>query len=226
MYKRRNDDKFYFGPVWDFDIAFENDSRTYPINNKTNWIYISGSTATGVRDMVNRLFTDQQLVNELKETYAHYRNTGIISQSALLGVVDDYASEMNQSQRLNFIRWKTLSTKVHQNPVALGSYSAEVNHVKNYISNRIDWIDNKLAYVPNAVDENTTSNTYLWSQGNTLYIEAISPNVYISIFDITGRIVDYKQHTNQQYSIELLPGMYIVNIKAATGKGTTLKAHI
>ena len=32
--KERLDDKFYFGPVWDFDIAFDNDKRIYPVLEK------------------------------------------------------------------------------------------------------------------------------------------------------------------------------------------------
>ncbi len=226
MYKRRNDDKFYFGPVWDFDIAYENDSRTYPINSRTNWIYISGSTATGVRDMVNRLFTDQQLVNELQASYAHYRDAGIITPSALLEVVDNYASEINQSQRLNFIRWNILNSTVHMNPVALGSYIAEVNQVKNYISNRISWIDNKLAYVPNAIEESRSSSTYLWTEGRRLHIQDIIPYTHIGIYDVSGRLIDFRQHTSQQYSIDLLPGIYIVNISGESRHPVTLKAII
>lgn len=226
MYKKRNDDKFYFGPVWDFDIAFENDNRTYPINNKTDWVYRFGSAATGVRELVNRLFSDQQLVEELKNLYAHYRNTGIISQAALLDVIDDYANEINQSQRLNFTRWNILNTRVHQNPLALGSYTAEVNHVKNYISNRINWMDNKLAYVPDAIDENQSLPTYIRCQEKTLHIQDITPDTRVGIYDITGRLIDFRQHTGRQYSIDLLPGIYIVSISELSGKNATLKAII
>jgi len=31
MYKRRDDPKLYTGPVWDFDLGFENDRRTFPV---------------------------------------------------------------------------------------------------------------------------------------------------------------------------------------------------
>lgn len=44
MYKDRGNDKMYTGPVWDFDLAFENDNRTYPVNNKTDYIYRSGGS--------------------------------------------------------------------------------------------------------------------------------------------------------------------------------------
>ena len=35
---------------------------------------------------------------------------------------------------------------VHQNPRLHGSYEAEVNNVRNYMSNRIEWMDNKLGF--------------------------------------------------------------------------------
>ena len=41
MYKDRDSDIIYTGPVWDFDIAFENDYRTFPINSKSDYIYPS-----------------------------------------------------------------------------------------------------------------------------------------------------------------------------------------
>jgi len=119
IYKKLNDDKLYFGPVWDFDIAYENNYRTYPINNNPDWIYISkGSTANGVRDLVTRLFTDPALLSELKATYASYRNSGIITESALLKIADDYALELEKSQKLNFMRWNILNVPVHMNPQA------------------------------------------------------------------------------------------------------------
>ena len=34
FYKKRGDDKFYFGPIWDFDLGFDNDQRLTPTNDK------------------------------------------------------------------------------------------------------------------------------------------------------------------------------------------------
>jgi hypothetical protein len=47
MYKHLENDTIFFGPVWDFDLAFENDNRTYPINDKTDYVYRSGGSVTG-----------------------------------------------------------------------------------------------------------------------------------------------------------------------------------
>lgn len=57
MYKDAASGPFYTGPVWDYDLSFENDNRTYPINNLSDFIYASaGSVADDdVRSMVTRI---------------------------------------------------------------------------------------------------------------------------------------------------------------------------
>ena len=38
--KERNDDKFYFGPAWDFYLSFDNDKRLITTSNKTEFVLI------------------------------------------------------------------------------------------------------------------------------------------------------------------------------------------
>jgi len=43
--KRKGDDKLYFGPVWDYDRAFDNDERLVPTNQESKFVlYYSGSS--------------------------------------------------------------------------------------------------------------------------------------------------------------------------------------
>ncbi len=227
MYKLRNNDKFYFGPVWDFDIAYENDSRTYPINSNPNWIYASkGSAATGVKELVNRLFLDSQLMSELEEIYADYRNSGIISEDSLLAVVDSYAAEIEQSQTLNFKRWNILNTKVHQNPVVWKTYKAEVDNVKRYISERIIWMDNKLSYIADAVTPTLSTNVYLWSESKVLHLEGLSEKCAIKIFDLRGQVISEFESTGESLSTSLNSGVYLVQIIQQTGDIQTLKCMV
>ena len=55
--------------------------------------------------------------------------------------VDETAALLEESQQLNFKRWPILSQRVHQNPKAYGSYAAEVENVKNYITKRLTKFD-------------------------------------------------------------------------------------
>ena len=223
IYKDRNNDIFKFGPVWDFDLAYENDIRTYPINNKSQWVYEFGSAANGFRDIVNRLLSDDTFVSRLKAVYSEYRNKGILSKDALLQVVDNYASEIEQSQRLNFTRWNILNTRVHQNPQTYGSYAGEVNNVKKYISNRIDWIDKKLSYVPTDISEiSNLTEISIYAGKETVYFEQVLEPVHISIVDFSGRTIISKTIT-ENTSVAVSKGMYIITVSDTKGNNKNIK---
>ena len=145
MYKQRGDDKIYTGPVWDFDLAFENDDRTYPINSHSQWVFQYGSVEGYMRTLTNNIINDNTAKTKLISIWDKARHNGLDEES-LLAYVDALSEKLNRSQELNFTRWPIMNEYIHQNPVIWGSYQAEVDNVKNYIRNRIAWIDNKLGY--------------------------------------------------------------------------------
>lgn len=226
MYKKRNNDKFYFGPVWDFDIAYENDYRTYPINDNPEWIYAStGSSARGVRKMVNRIFSDSTVMQQLKAIYASYRNSGVLTEDNLVQVVNDNATLLEQSQQINFMRWDILNTAVHMNPQVYGSYAGEVDNVRNFVKNRLAWMDKKLAYEYNNINEEKISKISLWNEGNTFHLEGITGTATIQIIDVTGRVVQIKQVEND-FSTTLNKGIYFIRISDAINKNQVLKCLV
>lgn len=140
MYKDAGNGPFFTGPVWDYDLAFENDNRTYPINNLSGYIYATnGSVADGdVRTMVTRIVKN--------DSAAHARLIELWDAAKpklqdLNAYVDETAALLEESQQLNFKRWPILNSHVHQNPKTYGSYAGEVNAVKNYITNRLTRFD-------------------------------------------------------------------------------------
>ena len=147
MYKHRSNDTIYVGPCWDFDLAFDNDNRTYPVNNRTDYIYRSGGSSVGyMRSLVDKIVVyDAGAKQQLKDLWAQIRQSGFTEES-MLDYINEQAQMLEQSQRLNFTRWKILSQCVHLNPSARGSYQAEVDVVRSYMRNRIAWMDNKLGF--------------------------------------------------------------------------------
>ena len=144
MYKKRDDQKAYTGPVWDFDIAFDNDYRQYPEANHSQFIFGGASNAESFARHI--VFADQRSRDEMKELWHRGRNRGISSEE-LEAFIDSVALALDASQHLNFLRWPILGDYVHMNPVALGSYDAEVNRLKQFMTMRIGWMDSKLNYV-------------------------------------------------------------------------------
>ena len=154
MYKDRENDMMYTGPVWDFDIAFENDNRTYPVCNKSDYIYRSGGSCAGqMRTFVDNIVVkNADAKKQMLTIWDEARQSGLTEEN-LVAFIDQMEAELDQSQRLNFQRWKIMNTKVHQNPKLWGSYTAEVQNVRRFMKERLAWMDRKLqyTYVPNGV---------------------------------------------------------------------------
>lgn len=185
MYKRRGDDKFYVGPCWDFDIAFENDYRTYPINNKSDYVYRSGGSVAGnMKSFVDRIIVnDAKAKQELKNLWTELRSSGAISAEALTDFINSKKDEVYDSQKLNFYRWDILNTKVHMNPKAYGSFTAEVNNIIDYIKGRVAWMDKKLGYDLNGIDDVVVSEeTFIYNLSGVIVgtnINGLTSGVYI-----------------------------------------------
>ena len=156
MYKQRDENLMHVGPVWDFDLAFHNDKRIYPVNTKSDYIYRSGGSCAGnMRNFVDNIVVkDAAAKRKMLEIWDEARQSGLTEES-LLAYIDHRATVLQQSQHLNFLRWPILNQKVHQNVVAKGSFQAEVDVVKTFMKERIAWMDKKLGYTykPNGINE-------------------------------------------------------------------------
>lgn len=156
MYKRRNDPVIYTGPVWDFDLGFNNDFRTYPVTQRSGngFLWDSGlaSAAGNMRYFAQRvLIKDETTAPEILAVWQNARDNGL-SAEWLKEKVDEYAQLLDASQRLNFMRWPILNQKVHMNPNAYGSYQAECDLVKSYISPQLNHLDQLIGYDPSTSD--------------------------------------------------------------------------
>lgn len=199
MYKHRNNDTIYTGPVWDFDLAFENDVRTFPINDNDDYIYRTrGSYCGNMGDFVDELIVyDPEVQQQLKSIWCDARRHGLNANN-VIAYIDSLEILLEQAQSLNFMRWDIMTSVVQQNPVVWGSYSAEVQNVRRFIRERFEWMDNKLEYPGDIVlgDANgdgilsiidaTTMIDYLLGAINEIHNEAdFNQDGAITIIDLT-----------------------------------------
>ena len=146
LYKEREDDLFHFGPVWDFDLSMDNDQRTYPANGKPDWLFNYGSAVNGIRSFVNRILSDPYANERLATIWSDLRESKAFSEDSLWAFVDSLGNVMDESQKLNFTRWDNLDQLLTLQQFAPGTYQGELDIIKNYLKERIRWIDNKLGY--------------------------------------------------------------------------------
>lgn len=156
MFKDREENQFHVAPCWDFDLAFDNDQRIYPVNGRSDWAFRGGSCAGDMRNFVNRLLSDGDAYQMLNQLWRNNRKEGLIDEKTLVAWVDSMAQDIEASANLNFVRWPILNSRVHQNVSALGSFDAEVDVLREYIPTRLNWIDNYLGFDPGAMYSDST----------------------------------------------------------------------
>ena len=200
QYKKRGEQKAYTGPVWDFDIAFDNDYRTYPLNNKTEFVCFNGGSAAGsMRNFVDRvILQDSQTMPELRKIWDKAHHNGIDAVS-LCAWIDSIANEIDRAQTLTFMRWNILNEQVHMNYIARGSYAAEVAYLKEFVTKRVEWMDKRLGY------------TYVPADPADVQSPTLQSQLPVAVWDVMGRMI----YTGKEMP-QLQPGMYIIQENGKT----------
>ena len=197
MYKQRDENLLHVGPVWDFDLAFNNDQRIYPVNGHKDYIYRDGGSCAGnMRTFVDNIVVrDAAAKQQLLSIWGEARQSGLTEEN-MISFIDRWEADLQQSQRLNFLRWPILNQRVHQNPRALGSFQAEVEVLRTFMKERLLWMDRKLGYTykPNAISE--------------LPVDKDKP---YQVFSLSGLFCGSSQES-------LSPGIYLIRQGSATQK--------
>lgn len=145
MFKDRGDDHFYTGPVWDAELALENDQTTYPANNRFDWTYKVRQTGNWGQ-FVSRVLSDPSAFAQLEEMWARLRKAGAFDPEDVAADVDSLREEVRASANLNFIRWPYLNQYISLNPDIPGSWEKEVDRVRDFVRERVEWMDYMLSY--------------------------------------------------------------------------------
>jgi len=132
MSKDRNVDYFVLGPVWDFDIAFNNDNR---ISNATT--RLMAEAAHDPKQWIRRFMEDETFKAAVKARWNAKKGELV----GLTAYMDELAAKLDVSQKANFKRWDiTQQALGHANP-APASYEAAINQLKNYFQARYNYLD-------------------------------------------------------------------------------------
>lgn len=237
MSKERGEEKFVVGPVWDVDLGFDNDYRTYPIAGKNDYIYRSGGSVASdaVRRLADRiLIADAKSRERLKYLWSDARVNRHFNPTYYCKLVDRYAEQLAESQELNFKRWNILNEYVHMNPVAPGSYEGEVQRVKDYLNERFAQLDRIIGTVEvevtnpdidqeeleddgtGAVEQVKTSNRCRVAVDGAC-VRFIDTEGDYAIYTMSGTIAD-RGNCSRVLSRPLESGIYIVVTPGGTAK--------
>ena len=227
FYKKKDSDggKIHAGPIWDFNLAFNNaDYGDAWITN--GWLYyISGAAAEPA--WWNRMLQDPVFKNTLRCRWEELR-LGLLDVSSIFGFIDGQVEELGEAVNRNFERWDILDEYVWPNPEVSGSYEGEITNLKTWIAHRIGWLDGHMFGECNVVNvEEWEASSFFEVFPNpsnkrifvSLNKNLLPANAQLYVSDVLGRKV--KDFPANEFSLEvseLSNGVYFVILEMGEGQ--------
>ena len=141
LYKKRNG-KLYWGPLWDFDYVAWGATDFYGNNNCSGF---SQNNSTWFR----RLFEDQAFYQKVVERWPAIREK-LLEGCKDGGQIDIYAEKQYESQKHNYEIWEKFGIDYWEGERVDAeeiTYDSEVERFKNWIAERVKWIDDNLNHL-------------------------------------------------------------------------------
>ncbi len=145
MYKDRDDNggKLAMGPIWDFNAAYGNVNYDNA-NLISGWYkdsYYGGNYQ--IPFWWDKLFSDSTFVKKTQTRWTELRNTKL-SDSVIYQKIDSLTTLLDEAQERNFDKWNILGQYVWPNNYVGGTYENEIGYLKNWITERTEWIDSNI----------------------------------------------------------------------------------
>jgi hypothetical protein len=138
FYKQKDSDggKLVTGPPWDYNLTFGNSDFSDDIHQTYNWVHTLPITIYWWA----RTMEDSWFRNQVRCRWdALYES--VLSSDHLQGMIDSAIQVMGPSLENNFKRWPVLGVYVWPNYYVGQSYSDEEWYLRNWIEERLQWID-------------------------------------------------------------------------------------
>lgn len=138
IYKKRLNDKLFYGPLWDYDIAFNNDSRQGDAVNK-----LMRESAYNPKVWINRLWQDEWFVRAVGKRWEHLVEWGIAD--SIQKYINAASDLIEISQEENFERWNNIDSKVYLEQFLFETWEENIGFLRDYVDERVHFLNENLA---------------------------------------------------------------------------------
>lgn len=144
MHKDKGE-KLKMGPIWDFNIAFGNVDYCNG-DSSYGWAHRFNDICPNDTWLVpfwwNRFLEDPEFVSALQLRWNSLRSDILVTEK-ILSRVEELKSELENKNAINrnFGKWLILGKYIWPNAFVGDSYTSEVNYLKDWISERLSWMD-------------------------------------------------------------------------------------
>ncbi len=218
--------KITMGPIWDFNLAFGN--AIYCNGWLTDgWAWDFNSICPD-DFWLNPFWWDRLMQDEAFSSRLISRWTGLRSGSfkteTIIHYIDSIASVLDEGQQRNFMRWNIMGEYIWPNYFIGITYSSEIEHLKNWVSDRLEWLDTNL-FLTTGISESgyATSRPVIKPNPFSEQIMFEMPgNFSIQFFNANGQEVfrtgqvegDFVWHGQNASGTPLPAGLYFFNLFA------------
>jgi len=140
--------KLQMGPIWDFNLAFGN-ANYCGGGDADVWTYKFNSRCPGdfwqIPFWWDRLLQDPAFVAQLQVRWQELRD-GPFSNAVVMSKINAYVERLTLAGAIqhNFEKWPVLGQYVWPNNFVGNSYSEEIDYLKDWINQRLNWLDNAI----------------------------------------------------------------------------------
>lgn len=218
FYKEKDDYHIYFGPLWDYDIAYNNCSRT---GDMTNALMIEkgyGLNLSGA--WVTQMWKDKWFANRVNTRWKEIVNSGL--STYLTSKTDSLASVLAKSEVENYKKWN-ISYRYYNELVLHSSYKDYIDDLRNFISNHITYLTKQFASRSTTTEG---SATQAFTPLTNYYYRIYNKGASIALIDVTNSgttagstisiYASTLDHQTQQWSF-VKSGNYYQMINRASG---------
>lgn len=149
LFKDRDDvwgGKLHAGPIWDFNLSYGN-ADYCDADQITGWQYnfddICGHFSSSIPFWWEKLLSDSTYSNGMKCRWEHLRQ-GPLHIDTLHNFIDSVALYLEDARIRNFQKWPIIGVYVNWNGYVGATYQADVDYLKSYLQQRIQWMDANL----------------------------------------------------------------------------------
>ena len=173
FYKNQQDPLLYFGPLWDYDIAYGNDWR----KGDTSQMLMTDDGYGDTRFWMNQMWLDPWFSSKVNRRYREVVDGGI--EDFLMQKIDSLVDLLQRSRELNYEKWG-ISTRVYNECVLHSSYDEYVADLKNYITRHIDYLRrafaNKKVFNPSDEFAYSTHFYHILNSSTNMAVDIYSPS--------------------------------------------------
>jgi len=132
------------GPIWDWNLSFGNANARDGFNPE-GWY--SSQLDDRQYSWFRRLFEDPDFAQRYVDRWGQLR-TNQFTIVKVLARIDELADLLNEAQARNFQRWHVLGRNVWPNAFVGATFGDEIDFLKQWVRQRIEWMDQELMLPP------------------------------------------------------------------------------